>query len=80
LPANLRAFITDPAGDGSYPIVTFTWWLCHTQYSKPGAADAIKALATWCLTDGQKLAPDLGYLPLPPAVVTKVQAAVSTIK
>ena len=80
LPANLRAFITDPAGDGSYPIVTFTWWLCHTQYSKPGEADAIKALATWCLTDGQKLAPDLGYLPLPTAVVTKVQAAVSTIK
>jgi phosphate transport system substrate-binding protein len=43
-------------------------------------ADAIKALATWCLTDGQKLAPDLGYLPLPASVVTKVQAAVSTIK
>jgi phosphate transport system substrate-binding protein len=80
LPANLRAFITDPAGDGSYPIVTFTWWLCHTQYSKPGVADAIKALATWCLADGQKLSPDLGYLPLPAPVVTKVQAAVSTIK
>jgi len=83
LPANLRAFVTDPAGDGSYPIVTFTWWLCHTQYdasAKPGVADAIKTLAGWCLTDGQKLAPDLGYLPLPPAVASKVQAAVSTIK
>jgi len=80
LPENLRAFVTDPAGDGSYPIVTFTWWLCHTQYTKPGVADAIKALAAWCLTDGQKLAPDLGYLPLPANVVTKVQTAVSTIK
>jgi phosphate transport system substrate-binding protein len=80
LPVNLRAFITDPAGDGSYPIVTFTWWLCHTQYTKPGVADVIKSLATWCLTDGQKLAPDLGYLPLPATVVTKVQAAVNTIK
>jgi len=80
LPANLRAFVTDPAGDGSYPIVTFTWWLCHTQYTKPGVADAINALAAWCLTDGQKLAPDLGYLPLPANVVTKVQIAVSTIK
>jgi len=80
LPANLRAFVTDPTGDTSYPMVTFTWWLCHTQYTKPGVADAIKALATWCLTDGQKLAPELGYLPLPPSVVTKVQAAVSTIK
>jgi phosphate transport system substrate-binding protein len=80
LPANLRAFVTDPKGDASYPIVTFTWWLCHTQYSKPGVADAIKALANWSLTDGQKLAPELGYLPLPASVVTKVQAAVSTIK
>jgi len=80
LPANLRAFVTDPAGDGSYPIVTFTWWLCHVQYTKPGVADAIKALAAWGLTDGQKLAPDLGYLPLPASVVEKVQAAVNTIK
>lgn len=80
LPANLRAFVTDPAGDTSYPIVTFTWWLCHTKYTKPGVADAIKALATWSLTDGQKLAPELGYLPLPASVVTKVQAAVATIK
>ena len=80
LPENLRAFVTDPTGDASYPIVTFSWWLCHTEYTKPGVADAIKALATWCLTDGQKLAPDLGYLPLPANVVTKVQAAVSTIK
>jgi len=80
LPANLRAFVTDPTGDASYPIVTFTWWLCHTQYTKPGVADAIKALANWGLADGQKLAPDLGYLPLPANVIGKVQAAVNTIK
>jgi phosphate transport system substrate-binding protein len=81
LPANLRAFITDPAGDTSYPIVTYTWWLVHSDYSaKPGVADAIKALANWCLTDGQKLSPELGYLPLPASVVTKVQAAAAQIK
>jgi phosphate transport system substrate-binding protein len=43
-------------------------------------ADAIKALAAWCLTDGQKLAPQLGYLPLPANVIAKVQAAANTIK
>jgi phosphate transport system substrate-binding protein len=80
LPDNLRAFITDPPGDGSYPIVTYTWWLVHTDYTKPGVAATIKALATWCLTDGQKLAPDLGYLPLPDNVVQKVQAAAGTVK
>lgn len=80
LPANLRAFITDPTGDTSYPIVTYTWWLVHSQYTKPGVADAIKALATWSLTDGQKLSAELGYLPLPTPVVAKVQAAVAQIK
>jgi phosphate transport system substrate-binding protein len=81
LPANLRAFITDPTGDASYPIVTYTWWLVHSDYSsKPGDADAIKALAAWCLTDGQKLSSELGYLPLPDSVVTKVQAAATQIK
>jgi phosphate transport system substrate-binding protein len=80
LPENLRAFITDPAGDTSYPIVTYTWWLVHTEYSKPGVAGAIKELAGWCLTDGQKLSAGLGYLPLPDSVVTKVRAAVTQIK
>jgi phosphate transport system substrate-binding protein len=80
LPANLRAFVTDPAGDSSYPIVTFTWWLVHAQYTKPGVGDALKALANWGLTDGQKFSPELGYLPLPPSVVQKVQASVGQIK
>ena len=80
LPANLRAFVTDPPGDASYPIVTYTWWLVHQSYTKPGVADTIKALAGWALTDGQKFSPDLGYLPLPAAVVTKVQASVAEIK
>jgi phosphate transport system substrate-binding protein len=80
MPANLRAFVTDPTGDASYPIVTFTWWLCHTDYTKPGVADAIKSLALWSLTDGQKIAPELGYLPLPDSVVAKVEKAVATIK
>ena len=80
LPENLRAFITDPTGDTSYPIVTYTWWLVHSEYSKPGVAATIKALADWSLTDGQKLSAGLGYLPLPEAVVTKVQAAAAQIK
>jgi phosphate transport system substrate-binding protein len=80
LPDNLRAFITDPAGDTSYPIVTYTWWLVHSDYTKPEVAAAIKPLADWCLTDGQKLSAGLGYLPMPDNVVTKVQAAVTRIK
>jgi phosphate transport system substrate-binding protein len=80
LPENLRAFVTDPDGDASYPIVTYTWWLVHAKYDKAGEADTIKALANWCLTDGQKLSVGLGYLELPPNVVAKVQESVSKIQ
>jgi len=80
LPENLRAFEFNPDGEASYPIVTFTWWLCHPKYKDAKKAEAIKKLADWCLTDGQKLAPELGYIPLPPEVVTKVKAAADKIQ
>ena len=32
------------------------------------------------LTDGQKVAPDLGYIPLPAAVIEKVRAAEQQIE
>ena len=64
LPANLRAFVTDPSGDTSYPDRhVHSGGSATPSTPKPGVADAIKALANWSLTDGQKLAPDLGYLP-----------------
>jgi phosphate transport system substrate-binding protein len=34
----------------------------------------------WALTDGQKLAPDLGYAPLPPEIVALEMTALDTIR
>lgn len=79
LPENLRAFDFDPAGRESYPIVTFTWWLCRKQ-NPPDVAGEIKRLAKWCLTEGQKLSAELGYIPLPPSVVERDVAALENIR
>jgi len=79
LPDNLRAFDADPDGDGSYPIVTFTWWLCHKGYKDAAKGEAIQKLAKWCLTEGQKMSGGLGYIPLPQAVVEKVEAALPAL-
>ncbi len=35
LPENLRAFVTDPEGEDSYPIVTYTWLLAYENYDDP---------------------------------------------
>lgn len=80
LPENLRAFITDPAGDGSYPIVTFTWILAHPSYSDAAKGNTIKDMINYGLTEGQKSSKTLGYVPLPEPVVQKVKAAADSIK
>lgn len=79
LPDNLRAFIPDPVGANSYPIVTMTWILSHKSYEDAEKAKVIQDLFRWCLEDGQNEAPKLNYVPLPPNVTTKALAALSTI-
>lgn len=80
LPANLRAFISDPEGEQSYPIVTYTWILAYQNYDNPAKLEAFKEVMNWSLTDGQTYADELGYIPLPENVVQKVQAKLDTIQ
>jgi phosphate transport system substrate-binding protein len=79
LPENLRAFISDPEGADSYPIVSYTWILAYKKYTDAAKAKAMEAAIEYALTDGQKLAGELGYVPLPANVVTKVAAAADAI-
>lgn len=79
LPENLRAFIPDPEGDESYPIVSYTWLLVHEKYSDPTKAKAIEGMIEYALTEGQKVAPELGYVPLPKNVAQKVASAADQI-
>lgn len=79
LPPDLRAFITDPEGADSYPIVTYTWMLVHKKYSDPEKAKAIEAMIEYGLNNGQKVSTELGYVPLPKKVVDQVAAAADGI-
>ena len=72
LPDDLRAFITDPAGDESYPVVTYTWLLAYQEYPDPELAKSIEAMVEYALTEGQEVSPELGYIKLPPNVREKV--------
>ncbi|HEY9799021.1 MAG TPA: phosphate ABC transporter substrate-binding protein PstS [Leptolyngbyaceae cyanobacterium] len=79
LPADLRAFISDPDGADSYPIVTYTWIMTYQKYDNPAKAKAVEAAIEYGLTEGQKVAAELGYVPLPQNVVTKVAAVADQI-
>ena len=72
--------MTDPAGEESYPIVTYTWILAHKKYDDKAKAAALKSVLKWSLTEGQKLSESLFYVPLPDAVASNVLKAVDTIE
>jgi phosphate transport system substrate-binding protein len=80
MPENLRAFVPDPDGANSYPIVTFSWILLRKHYQNAETAKAVRELFQWSLKDGQQYAPELGYIQLPAAVAEKGQAALNSIK
>ncbi|MFM7888902.1 MAG: phosphate ABC transporter substrate-binding protein PstS [Pseudanabaena sp.] len=79
LPASLISFEPDPKGDEAYPIVSYTWLLLYKKYDDPAKAETVKAMLEWAITDGQKISGDLGYIPLPAEVVTKVKPAIASI-
>lgn len=80
LPEDLRVWIPDPANDGAYPIVTYTWLLLRRQNPDAGVAIALRRLVADCLTSGQAAAVDLGYLPLPDAVVERSLSALDRVR
>lgn len=79
LPENLRAFIEDPEGAESYPIVTYSWMLVPKKVADPNKAKAIEAMVEYGLTEGQKVSSELGYVPLPQSVKEKVALAADGI-
>lgn len=79
LPENFRAFITDPEGEDSYPIVTYSWILAYKNYDDPTKAQALKEVLLYGLNEGQSNAEELGYIPLPENVVEKVTEAIDQI-
>lgn len=80
--AKLTATIVDAPGEGSWPIVGYTYLILHTQSMQ----DCIKATKLleyirWCLTDAgaAKRAAELGYAVLPPAVRDTVLAKLAEV-
>jgi len=80
MPEDLRVWAWDPEGAGDYPFVTFTWILLNKEYADTARLDALKAFVLYGLGEGQKVAPELGYVALPEAVVAKCRAAIAEIK
>jgi phosphate transport system substrate-binding protein len=69
IPADYRVSITNAPGKGVYPISTFTWILVSPALPDAGKKKALHDFLVWAVTKGQTYSKDLGYAPLPKAMV-----------
>ncbi|PTR09578.1 phosphate ABC transporter substrate-binding protein (PhoT family) [Nitrosospira sp. Nsp5] len=80
IPEDMIAWAPDPEGANSYPIVTYTWMIFRKNNSDAQKAKAMRDMVEFGLTEGQKMADALGYIPLPQSVVEQVRKAAANIK
>lgn len=79
MPRDLRASITNAPGPGVYPAASFTWLLLYENADRRRSRLMVD-FVTWALSDGQAMVPELGYAPLPPAIVSLAREALGKIK
>jgi phosphate transport system substrate-binding protein len=80
IPEDFAIKVPDPEAKDAYPIVSLTYLLLYEKYDQPAKAEALKKFVAWALKDGKKYVTDLGYIPLPDDVVSKVALTLDTIK
>jgi phosphate transport system substrate-binding protein len=79
VPDDMIVWASDPDAKDAYPIVTYTWLIAYKKYGDKAKAQVVQDLVKYGLTEGQKEAEGLGYIPLPDSVVAKATAAVQNI-
>ncbi|WP_375459357.1 phosphate ABC transporter substrate-binding protein PstS [uncultured Enterovirga sp.] len=65
--------LNDAPGETAYPIIATTFAVMKRQTPPTARARAVFAFLRWSLDDGAKDAQALGYVPLPPALVTQIK-------
>jgi phosphate transport system substrate-binding protein len=84
VPEDLKFSTIDAPGDKTYPISAVTFLLVWQDQCKAGikagTAKLVKSWLDYALGDGQKLAPELEYAPLPDPIKQKAQAKVDALQ
>jgi phosphate transport system substrate-binding protein len=77
-PADFRCSLTNPPGEASYPIASFSWIMIATSSAAP-KQQAVKDLLRWMLGDGQTYLASAGFAPVPQEVVDKELRALDNL-
>jgi phosphate transport system substrate-binding protein len=79
IPADLRFFIVNAAGDASYPISGFSWVVVYQHQTNVNKGQAVANMLWWMIHEGQQYSTPLSYVPLPAALVTKSENQIKSM-
>jgi phosphate transport system substrate-binding protein len=80
IPDDFRFSMTNAPGQDAYPIAGATWLLVYEQQKDATKGKKLVEFLKWALTDGEKIANDLQYAPLPESVQQRVLKRIGEIK
>ena len=80
IPDDFRFSMTNAPGNGAYPIAGATWLLVYQQQKDAAKGKKMVEFLKWAAKDGEKMAKDLQYAPLPDNLQQRVLARISEIK
>jgi len=71
----MAVLLTDQPGKASWPITGASFILIHKNQPQPEVAKEVLKFFDWAFKNGQKMAAELDYVPMPDAVVSQIQSA-----
>ncbi len=78
--AKFYEILTNEPGKDSWPITGATFILMHNVQDKPAQAAEVLKFFEWSYKNGDKLASELNYVPLPDSLVKQISAAWGNLK
>src|SRR6266498_2090726 len=80
IPDDFRFSMTNAAGEDAYPIAGATWLLVYEQQKDAAKGRKLVEFLKWATRDGEKMAKDLDYAPLPDSLRERMLKRVVEIK
>ena len=79
MPDDFRISMVNAPGADSYPTAGVTWILVYEHPQDAFKAKELVAFLTWAETEGQKMARELNFAPLPENVQSKILGEINKI-
>jgi phosphate transport system substrate-binding protein len=67
--------LTDQPGDASWPVTGASFILVHAKQDNPQTGKEVLKFFDWAYRNGQKMAEELDYVPMPDPVVKEIEAS-----